>query len=328
MKVDSFYALLYTLDINLFSKQYLQEVASIMINDLKTMTPAAVDNVFVQVMKSIQCLAIVIDRHERFLGINETKLADYKKTLALVPENGDSSYWDNLIKAQNVKIKTEKANLAKAQNETIPLTTQYNQCQDEFNRRGGWTRFWIVTNATGHIHSSMSCSTCFPTTQYAWLPDLSGMNDGQVVELAGKMACTNCFPDAPVETRNRPSQIEEPERKAAREAREAKAAEKAAKTALKAITNPDGSEIKLAGKWGERITTEYSAQQTFSRNLVHLILHETGQRTIGNLEYVEEMRVDNAVLLVALAHKRGTTEAEQLALSTKKAQTTIKKDWK
>lgn len=299
-----------------------------MTKDLKAMTPAAVDNVLVQAMKLLQHLAVVIDRHERFLAINETKLADYKKTLALVPENGDFSYWDNLIKAQNVKIKTEKSSLAKAQNETIPLTAQYNQCQDEFNRRGGWTRFWIVTNATGHIHSSMSCSTCFPTTQYAWLPDLSGMNDAQVVELAGKMACTNCFPDAPVETRNRPSQIEEPERKAAREEREAKAAAKAEKIALKAIANPDGSEIKLAGKWGDRITTEYSAQQTFSKNLVSLILHDTGQHTIGNLDYVAEMRADNAVLLTALAHKRGTTEAEQLELSTKKAKATIKKDWK
>ena len=35
----------------------------------------------------------------------------------------------------------------------------------------GWSRFFLVTSSTGHVHSSTSCSTCRPTTTYGWLPE-------------------------------------------------------------------------------------------------------------------------------------------------------------
>jgi hypothetical protein len=37
---------------------------------------------------------------------------------------------------------------------------------EEFVRRGGWTRAFLVTNTGGHVHRTMDCRTCFPTTQF------------------------------------------------------------------------------------------------------------------------------------------------------------------
>lgn len=63
----------------------------------------------------------------------------------------------------------------------------------------GWSRFFLVTSSPGHIHSSMSCSTCYPTTRYAWLPHLSGKTEEEAVESQGPALCSICFPSAPVE---------------------------------------------------------------------------------------------------------------------------------
>jgi hypothetical protein len=63
----------------------------------------------------------------------------------------------------------------------------------------GWSRFFLVTANNGHIHSSMHCSTCFPTTHYAWLPTLSGLTEADAVREQGPRLCSICFPSAPVE---------------------------------------------------------------------------------------------------------------------------------
>lgn len=78
-------------------------------------------------------------------------------------------------------------------------TTPYD---DEFTRRGGWSRFFHVTNSNGHIHHSMHCSTCFPTTRYAWLVEMSGQSEEEALQglgKAGHVLCSVCFPNAPVE---------------------------------------------------------------------------------------------------------------------------------
>lgn len=63
----------------------------------------------------------------------------------------------------------------------------------------GWSRFFIVKNTNGHIHSSMDCSTCYPTTVFGWLPQLSGLTEADAVEEWGGILCSVCFPSAPVE---------------------------------------------------------------------------------------------------------------------------------
>lgn len=68
----------------------------------------------------------------------------------------------------------------------------------EFDRRP-WSRFFWVQNNNGHVHSSRSCSTCYPTTQFGWTPQLSGKTEADAVAELGPLLCTVCFPSAPVE---------------------------------------------------------------------------------------------------------------------------------
>jgi hypothetical protein len=63
----------------------------------------------------------------------------------------------------------------------------------------GWSRFFLVTSSAGHIHSSMRCHSCYPTTTYGWRPDLSGKSEAEAVALLGPALCSVCFPSAPVE---------------------------------------------------------------------------------------------------------------------------------
>lgn len=69
--------------------------------------------------------------------------------------------------------------------------------EDEHAKRGGWNRYFLVRNAGGHVHRGMDCSTCRPTTRYAWLVDLADCDEEKMVDEYGTTACTVCFPDAP-----------------------------------------------------------------------------------------------------------------------------------
>jgi len=59
----------------------------------------------------------------------------------------------------------------------------------------GWKRYFIVQG--GHIHRGRSCESCYPTTRYGWLADMSGCDETKMVAAYGETACTVCFPDAP-----------------------------------------------------------------------------------------------------------------------------------
>jgi hypothetical protein len=63
----------------------------------------------------------------------------------------------------------------------------------------GWSRFFLVTSSSGHIHSSMHCSTCRDTTTYGWMPELSGKTEAEAVARLGPALCSVCFATAPVE---------------------------------------------------------------------------------------------------------------------------------
>ncbi len=51
---------------------------------------------------------------------------------------------------------------------------------DEFVRRGGWTRAFLVQQANGHVHNTMRCSTCNrggELTRFAWMTEYSGKSE-------------------------------------------------------------------------------------------------------------------------------------------------------
>jgi hypothetical protein len=82
--------------------------------------------------------------------------------------------------------------------ELAAIGAQIKPLNDEFARTR-WSRFFLVTNAGGHVHSSMGCPTCHPTTDFVWLPALSGLTEADAVAAQGPRLCTVCFPSAPTE---------------------------------------------------------------------------------------------------------------------------------
>jgi hypothetical protein len=175
---------------------------------------------------------------------------------------------------------------------------------DEFHRRGGWARAYLVDNADGHLHKSMGCSTCnngFFMTRFYWITEVSGQDEAQIVEAAGEKACTTCYPSAPVDVLKRSSKFEGPDMKAKREAREQRAIEKAQRDrakAEKAITNPDGTPLRAASYHGT-IKTVAAAWQRAVDNYFNYKAYGYG---FSN--------ADDANIVAALAFKLGITEDE------------------
>jgi hypothetical protein len=114
---------------------------------------------------------------------------------------------------------------------------------EEYNRRP-WSRAFLVTD--GHVHRAMECSTCFETTRFTWLVDLSGKDETEIVALAGERACTVCYPTAPtLRDFEKASPLFTEEEAERAKAREQRAAEKVARNAKKiaAGLTADGSEF-------------------------------------------------------------------------------------
>lgn len=186
----------------------------------------------------------------------------------------------------------------------------------------GWSRAFLVHNANGHVHASMNCSTCFPTTQYIWLPNLSGEDKMKIAELAGESACSVCYPDAPSEYFLRKSQLEDPKKVQAREEREAKKQAREAKALATGITNPDGTPLTIKErKYRETIKTERTAQIWAVDNLYWMGQYADKDWLVAELE---ERKQNHEIVLAALAHKRGTSVEEQRTLIESKSATKFK----
>ena len=79
------------------------------------------------------------------------------------------------------------------------LAGEIAELNDEFDARP-WSRFFLVTSsAGGHVHSSRWCHTCKSSTEFGWLPQLSGKDEPEAVADQGAILCTACYPSAPVE---------------------------------------------------------------------------------------------------------------------------------
>lgn len=227
----------------------------------------------------------------------EIEHAKAQKALARLTASVERLANDGMTEyANELQPRIEQARQAIAQCEAAarPLNT-------EFERRGGWTRAWLVLNTGGHVHRTTACRTCFPSTQFAWLTQLSGQDETEIVELAGKAACTECYPSAPVDVRNRPSRIKTPEQLA----REAAKAERAKVKAAKAITAPDGTPLHTKG-YGQ-IDTEFTARQSYADALAYA-RHLAKRNVVYHRDTIAAYREDAQLILAALAAKHGRTE--------------------
>lgn len=249
------------------------------------------------------------------------------------------SYYQSYVDRAEKELETLRPKRIKVLEEMRPLN-------EEYNARGGWTRFFLVRGSNGHVHSSTECSTCFPTTDFGWLAEHSGMNEAEIVELAGDSACTICYPTAPVADANNPrkNQLELPEVKAAREERAAAAAARAAKKEATGIKNPDGSELLDKARqnrdgsisFGRPIASERTAEIEAVGELVNLAWSRHWARqspSATDTESIARAEVDAQLskqfldrTVTALANKRGQTEDEVRSVIEKKAAAKLKKE--
>lgn len=174
-----------------------------------------------------------------------------------------------------------------------------------------WNRYFLVTNGNGHVHRGMDCSTCYATTQYAWLIELADCDEATMVADCGEKACTVCFPDAPSEYARlkaaglltRTERLTADEQAAVRAEKDAKAAAKAEK----AIFAPDGSTLRLTGQWGQEVRTLVTARRELSRALQNIALYPNS---------AAEYEANVKLLVAAIAHKTGE-DAEALLADAK-----------
>jgi hypothetical protein len=198
--------------------------------------------------------------------------------------------------------------------------------EKEFNRRGGWNRAFLVTNAQGHVHRDMNCSTCRPTTQYHWVTEMSDHSEEEIVEEAGERACTVCYPSAPVATLSRPTRLFTPDERAQQEAREqrATAAEEKKRKQIEKALMPDGSEFKVEytrnGYPGrERFKTEQTATSWVVSNIAYY-------RGWDGHEMDESMAAANEKIIEAIAEKHDKPIEDVRADIEKKVVAKIRRD--
>lgn len=251
--------------------------------DLTTLTPSEVDTLLAEVFERVQTAKRTLQMWQSDLEhvTTRTRRPPHPSEVESITRRRD----DALEALRKVEAEVEPFDL-------------------EFKRRGGWTRAWKVMNSNGHIHRTMGCSTCFPTTWFGWLPQVSGLDEATIVDMAGSDACTVCFPSAPVEVLAKPSRLFTKSEVEAQEARDAKAqakVEREAKRLAKALL-PDGSTLRVdtGSTWPERFTTLASARmwltdaQTWGLN--HPSFPPAAVATVAEAVAVKEGKSVNEVL--------------------------------
>ncbi|AEQ21010.1 conserved hypothetical protein [Rhodococcus phage E3] len=140
------------------------------------------------------------------------------------------------------QIAKRESNIARLQAQIEQEEALLKPLTDEYKARGGWTRAYLVNNADGHVHSTTGCNTCRWTTQFQWLTSLSGQSQDEIVAAAGELACTVCYPDAPVEVTSKPGTLRT-DHQVAQEQRAKEKAERDAEKASKEVRSPETGKI-------------------------------------------------------------------------------------
>lgn len=177
------------------------------------------------------------------------KLARAVKEFAYWSEKAATdSYYSRQLPAMQENIDTLRSSITALDGKAEPL-------EAEFDRRP-WTRaFLVIGTGDGHVHRSRSCRSCFPSTEFHWLPEQSGKDEDAIVEAGGSRCCTICYPSAPAWVLNKPTEIfsrDEKERAERRVERERVAAEKTAIKKAKTVTHPAG--IPVYGPYDREAT--------------------------------------------------------------------------
>ena len=217
-------------------------------------------------------------------------------------------HYPNLVEEiQKYKDKVAKLNqeYAKIQAEIKKLDAIYDQ--------DPWTRAFLVINSNGHVHSSMDCNTCFPTTRYNWLVQYSNDDEKTIVEDAGQDACTVCYPSAPAEVLNRPSRIVTADKIAKAQAKAERDAKREARIAKEKANAPtaSGEPLKIIRSIYKDGKISYEWIKT-ERSAVTYWLNETAWSKHSPREdyTIEALRL----IVQNLAEKNGVSFDQQLKI--------------
>ena len=194
-----------------------------------------------------------------------------------------------------------------------------------------WTRAFLVLASNGHVHSSMDCSTCFPTTRYQWLIQYSNDDENTIVEDAGKDACTICYPSAPAEVLNRPSRIVTADKIAKEQAKAEREAKREAKIAKQKADAPTKSGEFLyftEGRYTREIRTERTATSEwftfYRRSQQDIVTHYyNGEpHTEESVQHQKNLRSEAGeiaqIICFNLAEKHGISYEDQEKVLIKK----------
>lgn len=298
--------------------------------DLTTMTPVEIDTELAEINTRYYAKMRDVHLSRRHIDAAKANLETSTKR-----ERAD------LIAYDKREIAHYEARAAEQLRDALEISKEGAPHHAEFTRRGGWFRAWLVDNTSGHVHSSTECSTCYPTTEFIWLPEYSGLTEAELIADARSMACTICFPEAPVDTR--PGLIEAPARKAARLQREAEAAARDAAKKAKGITNPDGSELLMPTELGilrgdltgfpvkaERTAEIMAVDALVTEKILQegYITAQRGWREGREADFRVTSQETLRRLLPALAHKRGIDEATLRENLAPKVLAKFKKDYR
>jgi len=162
--------------------------------DLTTQTPAEIDAAWAEAMEPVQLLELKLRRNrESAWELSEAiELAQYK---ASRDPGWSPPHWqrdnEKHLAGYDEKADALRIEIAEAEKADEPYVA-------EWDRRGGWSRYHLVSG--GHLHHQ-SCHTLSVRTMVGLLTEASGMDAEEVVTRYDVVACTHCFPDAPVESK-------------------------------------------------------------------------------------------------------------------------------
>lgn len=286
--------------------------------NIQTAKPSEIDTELHEIEKRAGAIAARRDQQQQYA-------ASYRESLTR-QQNGEIGYYS--YDAAGLAEIVAKVRELHAQ--VTAIMAEGDPHRAEFKARDGWTRAWIVTNNNGHVHNTKRCATCNNgeyATNFEFLPQVSGQDELEIVKQAGERACTVCYPTAPVEYRTGACSLEPEERRQARLEREAAAQARAEKKAAKAITNPDGSPLKVF-----RYHVEETARRNRRTGQVELIpaydtfeTLETAHAARGWLtDHFDSWRSDKrpddlARVAAAIAAKEGKTADQAFAEAEKRA---------
>lgn len=243
-----------------------------------------------------------------------------------------SGDWEAVVNSSNKKVQAILEEMKEVIGQLQKLYSELRSLNDIYQKLL-WSRFYLVVgNGQGHIHKNMNCHSCYATTEYAWLPELSGDNEEEAVAAEGEILCTFCFPTAPV------AWCEGVGRRT-KEAKDAAAAAKAERQAAKAAKSLslDGDEVVIrcdrnnreVHSWAKAFKTMRAAELWLTEALAWKTLKALypTESYIGfgpdaysdaNLEMVLEL----------MAQKKGIEVAEIVAANAKKVEKKVAEERK